>query len=333
MRNLRNSKTSKLGCIALLVIATLLPSGRLRAGGKELLTNGSDTSEVEGDADMGVGKFFKLPFHVSVSLRAGYDDNVVNTAFDRQGSAFITANVGITYDLGTPRTQLSLASAFSYTKYSDAPQDFNNDYSPNLNLSLTHKFSPRLTLGVTSYVTYQQQPDVNNDFVGLNRRSGSFFYTTDKFSVAYLWAPRFSTATSYSLLALSYDDIGVGSFEDRTEHTFGNEFRFLVLPTTTLVAEYRFGIVAYNHSSFQTRDSITHYILGGVDHSFGPRFNISGRAGIEMREYDNFGGGDGALCAGTAPVGNLDKSILARRTRHGRLAKPHHFSHGADRAL
>src|SRR5207302_5022880 len=122
--------------------------------------------------------------------------------------------------------------------------------------------------------------------LGVNRVSGNFFYTTDKFSLAYQWAPRFSTATSYTLGLIDYENSVIGAYEDRFEHTFGNEFRFLTLPTTTLVGEYRYQIVDFDQSP---RDSTSHFVLGGLDHSFNPRFNVSLRAGAEFREIENFG--------------------------------------------
>jgi hypothetical protein len=134
------------------------------------------------------------------------------------------------------------------------------------------------------YATYQTEPDFTLA-LGLNRRSGNFFYTQDKFTVAYLWTPRFSTATSYTFGALNYDDSSIGFFEDRIENTVGNEFRFLIWPTTTLVAEYRFQIVTYDNDIM--RDSTTHFLLGGFDHSFSPRFSASFRGGAEFRDYED----------------------------------------------
>jgi hypothetical protein len=292
---MRSSKISKFGCAALLVLIALFPSRRASAGGEELPAGDDGKSVIEDSGNssdssdsVGLGKFFKLPFHVSVSVRGGYDDNVLTATFDRQGSAFVNANIGLTYNFGSPRTTISLASSFGVTDYIDGPAGVDFDFNPNLTLSVTHKATPRLTLALTSYITYQQQPDFAVS-AGLNRRSGSFFYTSDKFSAAYRWLPRFSTVTSYTFVALSYDESSVGSFEDRTEHTFGNEFRFLLWPTTSLVGEYRFGIVAYDSASIISRDSTTHYFLAGFDHSFSPRFTISTRAGVELRSYDNLG--------------------------------------------
>jgi hypothetical protein len=149
---------------------------------------------------------------------------------------------------------------------------------------LLHKASPRLSFAVVGYGTYQTEPDFTLA-LGLNRRSGNYFYTQDKFTTTYLWTPRFSTATSYTIGAIKYDDSGVGFFEDRIENTLGNEFRFLIWPTTTLVGEYRFQFINYDNDI--NRDSTTHFALAGFDHTFSPRFSASFRGGAEFREYDD----------------------------------------------
>ncbi len=244
----------------------------------------ADSATEGGTTAQGTGNFSHSPFHVSVSVREGYDDNVYTTNTNRVGSFYTNASVDMNYHFGSARTQVDLEAVAggSYYYYRPFGQDY--DINTGLTLSLEHHVTPRLVLSVNSYLTYQTEPDLNTGF-GSNRRVGNYFYTADKFTLSYQWAPRFSTATSYTFGAINYDDAAVSTYEDRYEHTFGNEFRFLVLPTTTLVAEYRFQIVDFDVAP---RDSTTHFILGGVDHTFNPRFNISVRAGAEFRDIDNF---------------------------------------------
>src|SRR5205807_10191249 len=112
--------------------------------------------------------------------------------------------------------------------------------------------------------------------------------------------------------AFKYDNNTIGLFSDRVSHTFGNEFRLQVVPTTALVAEYRYGIVSYEHEGDLVQpavpahfvcnvvtgacvfvpampagvlnlDSTTHYVLGGIDHTFNPRLSGSIRGGAEFR--------------------------------------------------
>lgn len=239
--------------------------------------------------NLGTGIFSRIPFQISATVRAGYDDNVSTTNFDKQGSFFTTAGLALTYSFGTPRTTLSLGTNFGFTYYADqgAFSEGNNAFEPNLNLTLnlSHKATPRLSFKEELYTTYQAEPDFTIA-QGINRRGGNFFFIRNQFTTIYLWTPRFSTATSYSVTRLQYDESAIGAFEDRFENTIGNEFRFLVLPTTLLVAEYRFGVVSYDSIS---RDSTTHYFLGGLDHKFNPRLSGSFRGGVEVRDFESSG--------------------------------------------
>ena len=269
------------------------------------------SKEYDSKSDLGLGKFASFPFHVTVSVRGGYDDNVNLTEFNTQESWFTNAALGVTYDFGSPRTKLSLNSGVGVTYYFDRTDQFSgdsDDFDVNafIAFAVTHRATPRLTLGANLYATYQSQPDfqsfTNGNF-NFSRQSQNFFFTVDKFSLGYGWTPRFSTVTSYTLGYTDYDDDVVSQFEDRFEHTLGNEFRFLIMPTTTIVGEYRFGVVDYVDNN--SRDSTSHYFLAGFDHSFSPRFNMSTRGGVEVRSYDDngaFGGNGGDQ---TSPYGEL----------------------------
>ncbi len=239
------------------------------------LTGGTQTN--------GTGLYAKLPFELSFSLNEGYDDNANNASGGaKQGSAFTSGNLDLAYDFGDPRLQLSLAAGAGGTYYYQniAIQDYDIDLHTGLNI--LYKANPRLDLKSKLYIAYLTEPNVSFGY-GVNRRTGNYFLTQDEFTGTYEWLPRFSTATSYTIAALNYDDRSIGQFEDRVENTLGNQFRFLLEPTTTLVAEYRYQIITY---SYLNRDSTTHYLLGGIDHSFTPRLNGSLRGGVEIRDYD-----------------------------------------------
>ncbi|HJT82276.1 MAG TPA: outer membrane beta-barrel protein [Chthoniobacterales bacterium] len=244
---------------------------------------GGTTAEAGTNDNIGLGIFSRFPINISASVQGGYDDNVTTTNSSQQGSGFITSGIVIGYDLGNPRTNLTLSSNFGFTYYTELESD---PFEPNLNLSMTlsHKVTARLTLNFTGAASYQTEPDFQYGF-GTNRRAGNYFFTTDRFAATYAWAPRFATNTSYGIVAVQYDNLSAGLFEDRVEHTFGNEFRFLVWPTTNVIGEYRFQIVDYENVN---RDSDTHYLLGGFDHAFSPRLAATFRGGAQVREYKNF---------------------------------------------
>ena len=234
--------------------------------------------------------------------------NVNLSSFDEQESFFTSAVVGLTYEFGNARTKLSLTGNAGFTYYWDTDSEFTDnseDYDLNLSLgfNITHRATPRLTLSASVYASYQTQPSFdtfNNVTFSVSNQNQDFFYTINRFSAGYAWTPRFSTLTSYSLGAVFYQDDAIANYENRLEHTFGNEFRFLVAPTTTAVFDYRFGLIDYTDDS--NRDSFSNYFLAGLDHSFSPRFNVSFRAGVEIRNFDgNVGGEEDRV----APYGEL----------------------------
>jgi uncharacterized protein (PEP-CTERM system associated) len=73
---------------------------------------------------------------------------------------------------------------------------------------------------------------------------------------------------------------------DREEHTLSEEFRFELLRDTILVADYRFLAVDYVTAP---QDSMTHFILGGVEHAFSSRLQAQARAGVSFRSFDQGG--------------------------------------------
>ena len=269
--------------------------------GFETMPPGEGPPLVIGGAEPGPGIFSRLPLHVSTTISEGYDDNVNTAATNELTSLFTNGSLDVTYVFGSPRTQLSLAMGAGGTYYYERIGTQNYDVDFHLGLNLRHRATPRVTVSSNIYVAYLTEP--NFGFGATLRRSGNYFYTADRFSVSYLSTPRFSTLTSYTVNVFKYDDASVGIFTDRLENTFGNEFRFLLLPTTALVAEYRYELVNYEHegevltpalffdgfkiirATRLERDSTTQFLLGGVDHNFSPRLNGSLRAGMEFRDY------------------------------------------------
>ena len=233
----------------------------------------------------GVGVFSPTPVQIYATLSGGYDDNVSNTSANKQSSAYTNGNVTLDYTFGDPRLQLVLNAGAGGTYYYShlSSQDYDIDLKGAF--AITYKASPRLTLGSSVLVQYQTEPSFQNAG-GVNFRNGNYLYTTDKLFLEYAWSSRFSTGTSYTFEAYNYDKNSIGTFSNRVSNMFGNEFRLQLVPTTSLVAEYRFGIVSYENSLL---NSSTHYALGGIDHIFNPRLNATLRGGAEFRSYEHDG--------------------------------------------
>jgi len=226
---------------------------------------------------------------LSNSVVGGYNDNVnastgaSTSSTGGSGSLYTSDNASLSYTFGTPRTHVSLTTGGGVTYYFDRPAA---GYNPTgyLGLSLTHKPSERMTLSLSVFASYQSQPDLSTN-LGSNQQLGSFIHSSDTISLAYSWTPRFSTVTSYTLDLLNYFS-SAGSLLNRMDDTFGEQFRYLLWPTTAGVAEYRYKIIDYESAPL---DSTTHFLLAGLDHTFTPRLNGTFRGGVELRSSESNG--------------------------------------------
>ena len=273
----------------------------------------SPSGAPSGTSPSGAGLFSRSPVQLSLSVFEGYDDNVNTAPSNGKGSSYTNGSALLTYDFGTPRLQFSLGASAGGTYYNQHLSNQNYDIDLHGNSVLRYQASPRLTLGADVLVAYLTEPSF--DFgVGLNTRTGNYFYTLDKFSVTYVWTERFSTLTRYTVAAINFDSQSVGVFQDRVENTFGNEFRFLLVPTTTLVSEYRFGLIDYKDAPL---NSTTHFILAGLDHTFNPRLAATIRGGAEFRSYDNDGDRNGPYFEGNVNYALGRRTSISWTNRYG----------------
>lgn len=285
----------------------------------------------------GSGVFAPTPVKIHLSLSGGYDDNVNTNVGSKQGSEFTSGNVILDYTFGNPRLQLILNAGAGGVYYFDHVNGQSYDIDLKGAIGINFKASPRLTLGSTLLLEYLTEPSFDNPG-GLNSRNGNYFYTDDNFFVTYEWSHRFSTKTSYTLEAYHYDTNAVAIFSNRVSNTFGNEFRFQMVPTTLLVAEYRYDIVTYEHEGeviipavFDPfgfgillapavrlqNNSTTHFALGGIDHTFNPRFTVSLRGGAQFRSYDSGGDQTGPYFEGTVNYTAGRRTSVSWNTRYG----------------
>jgi hypothetical protein len=265
-------------------------------------------------APSGPGAFSPTPVQIYATVSGGYDDNV-NTGIgsQKQASPYTNGNAILAYAFGNPRLQLNLNAGAGGTYYYEHISGQNYDVDFKGAFGITYKSTPRLTLGCTLLVEYLTEPSF--DYAGgLNSRNGNYLYTTDKVFVDYAWSRRFSTKTSETFEAYNYDNDAVGMFSNRVTNILGNEFRFQLVPTTTLVAEYRYTIVSYENGSL---DSTTHTALGGFDHIFNPRLRTSIRGGAEFRSYDNDGERNGPYFEGTTSYAFGRRTSISWSTRYG----------------
>lgn len=308
---------------------TDLSTGSSSASSPQAVSSAPSAADSVQGGPSGTGVFSPTPIKIYLNVAGGYDNNVNTNVGTKQGSEFASGNVILDYTFGDPRLQIALNAGAGGVYYFEnvATQEYDVDLKGAV--GITYKSSPRLTLGTTLLVEYLTEPNFDNPS-GLNSRNGNYFYTSDNFFAQYVWSRRFSTKTFYALQAYQYDNNAVALFSDHSSHMFGNEFQFQMVPTTKLIAEYRYGIVSYDNDGaviipatlfapavLLRNDSTAHFLLAGLDHVFNPRFSGSFRGGAEFRSYDSGGDRAGPYFEGTLNYAVGKRTSVSWSNRYG----------------
>ena len=264
------------GLIAALALLTLfhpLPVAGAEPE-EEAATEYSGAATGEGVGEKGPSL---LPFLITFGVHGGYDSNP-RTEPDPVGSWFTQQELTLSYERLRGSTKLAILARGGAVERFNA----NTDANGSLDLSLDHQVSERLTLSATVNAAYQAEPTFATD-LGLSRRAGNYFSTSDLFSVAYQWTQRFSTVSSFSFRLLRYEDAVAAATTDRQDYTLGEEFRFAASRHTVLVGNYRFLVVDY---VTLPQDSITNFFLAGVEQTFSSRLQAQLRGGVSFRSIE-----------------------------------------------
>jgi hypothetical protein len=294
----------KASLICLLSVAGLfvgMPHGGLQAGKLE-----------QGVVDSGIAPE-RSPYKYRLNVNAGYDTRAgTEENGDDAASGFTDVSVGVSRNFGSPRTRVDFDASAGTSYFWDIPDD-QSDVNLRLSATVQHQLTRRVDLTFNTIQTYQVEPDFLSG-TGQNARAGQYYYTNNALQLGYSWTRKFSTVTSYSFAMTSYQDEPYASQEDRVEHYFAQEFRYLMLPTTSLVAEYRYGIVEYDENP---QNSTSHFILGGVDYSANRRLSISLRGGAELREFDGGNSAQSPYGEAILTYAYSEGGSLAWTTRYG----------------
>jgi hypothetical protein len=228
------------------------------------------------------------PFNFVVSISGGYDDNASASQGDSDGSLFTRASVAVTYSFVGPRFQGTLATDAAFDYYFGGED---NEYRPNahLNGTLGYAVSERLMLNTSAAIRYHSDPEISL-VVSPDRASNEFWYYSASLAASYVWLPRFTTVTSYSISAVDYvdsDDAIVPAPSNFT-NSVGQQARFLFLPETSITADYSISQTTYEENTGS--DSLSQSVLAGIDHTIGPRLRGSLRAGVQFYSVELFGG-------------------------------------------
>ncbi len=238
-----------------------------------------DSASATDTATNWVSSFRRVEIYTQ--FHTGYDDNFL-TRSPAVGAWFTNEQITLSYQMPSQTTQLSIVTGGGAVNYLGQRTDANGFFD----LSLSHRFTPRLTLNASLDAAYLSEPNLNAN-VGTNQFSGNYFNTNDKIWASYELTRRLSLVTSYALLLVRYENQATAAFTDRQENTFGEELRYALTRTTVLTGEYRLLLVNYVTAPL---DSTTDFFLAGLEHTFSPRLRAQFQAGASIRSFNNAGG-------------------------------------------
>ena len=261
-------------------LGVLLPCSQIAAEPMvEIYTQSSTTSAAV--PTLG-GRVLPAHLHGSVSVGAGYDDNIETSAVGH-GSGTIRTDANLSYGTQIGRASVNITGGGGLTYYLQPVGGRDTDTNAFAQASVTYPVSLRLQLDGNVSARYQTEPDFSSD-AGLDRRAGSFVDLSARIAARYRWSLRLSNVTSYDFRALSYDDPATAAFQERTENTLGQEWSFRLSLRSTLTAEYRLEIIDYTTAP---RDSLTQFTLLGGSYRITSRLTATANGGASFRSYDD----------------------------------------------
>ncbi len=286
--------------LSLVVSSALLATGGLHAqqsrvpGSFFLAPAPSDFTSNIGERPIGEGEggasipnpaglFSAVPFKYAFSVREGYDSNVFTTRTDPTSSFYTNWAAGVSYQFGGPRLQLSTSLGGGITYYYTRPGD-KVDFNGQWTLNAVYLLTPKATITTNSTIAYLSQPDTNI-IGGTNRVDGDYLYTNTSIDLAYQWTEKFSTVTGYNAYANYYIESALNDTQSFWSSTIKQSFRWLLLPKTTIIAEYRANPIIYTGGA--DLNSFGNFALVGFDQIFNPRLKWNLRAGVEQRFNQN----------------------------------------------
>lgn len=242
------------------------------------------------------------PWNVSAALRGFYDDNYVTrpSALAQDSFGFEVAPRA-SWHPQLEQTTIVLSYAYSLKYYEDRSDD-PIDQMHEADLQLRHQFTPRLKLSLTESFVMAQEPEILSPSGGVTiplRTNGDNMRNYATLTGNMELTEELELQAGYSNTIYDYDEDGPGSYSavlDRMEHLAPVSLRWRFQPDTVGVLGYQYGQTDYSRKDLlapgsaltgESRDSRSHYVFAGADHTFNPQLNGAIRGGAQFIDYVN----------------------------------------------
>ena len=222
-------------------------------------------------------------YTITASLREEYDDNIFTTRYNKVSSAVTEFSPSLLLSFPSQSSTFSARFTFGLDYYENGRSSDPNDYTGEVLLHYTHQFSNRFSLDLAEQGGYFTEPDLLNS-VGTPFRNGGYFENTATAEFDAQWTPLFGTSTSYSNVAIVYQDSEVAKFQNEDENTISNDFRFAVYPKYNFTA----GFIVDDLDYFQyDRGYVNSTLDVGLDWQALPGLSLGIRGGGSLTVGDN----------------------------------------------
>lgn len=249
-------------------------------------------------------KELSKPWSVGLSLRGFYDDNqfTAPSGSGRDDDAFgieVAPSASLNWTL--PQTYMGLSYQFGYRLYDSRP---NREYDTlhQLDAKLNHVFTERFKIELAdTFVSAQEPGQIGTGVLIPVRTEGDNIHNHFNVDFTAGLTEKLSVLLGYANHYYNYDDSGrPGSYSavlDRMEHEGTINLRWQLSTSSVGLLGYSYGVSEYDSSDAlglgspfrgTDRDSETHRVYVGADHSISSQLNGSLRIGAQFTDYDQF---------------------------------------------
>jgi len=242
-----------------------------------------------------------LPFTVSNRLRLEYDDNIRQRPEDKDDSVKIVNQLQLMTAIDLEQTFISLRYSPSIVYWFDRSED-SSDIHHEADISLTHQFSPQLSLSLTDTFRYADLPELRtDDALGLVlRRDNTYIFNVARGSLAFRPQPATTFKVDGAYTIIRYDDDFVASRDDYDIWAAGLTMQQVLTAQTSLSlvanmeeTEYKGDLEPVVDLSGNVidrgrgdRGSTTYQVGAGLQHTFSPQALGSFVAGYQTKDYN-----------------------------------------------
>ena len=229
-------------------------------------------------------------FHLSNRVHFGYDDNIYLTENDKTDSIRVMEELDIQLNSVLERTYLSLRYRPVLTWY-EGREDDEVDLLHDLTVNFIQDLAPRLKLDLSDTLRAGDLPELADDEGYTVRADNDYYYNTARGSLVFQLLPETRLDLSGRYMTMAYSKDGIGEthyFDNYDSWVAGLTLRQLLASRTTVLADFRYQQVAYDHSPEGfSRDSDSLFAGLGLEQTFSRELIGTLRGGVQQRKYDD----------------------------------------------